>query len=115
MDSRIAEMLPLTHLTYHIMVAVGEGPLHGYAITKAVADLSRGRITAGTGTFYSALRRMLDDGVLEEVEQPEDIGGSDSRRRFYAMTPFGRRVLAAERERLRELLDVGDAGYRPVG
>lgn len=115
MESSIAEMLPLTHLTYHILLVLREEPLHGYAISKEVAELSRGRITPGTGTFYSALHRMLDDGLVEEVDQPDEIEGSDSRRRFYALTRFGGQVLAAERSRLTELLEVGGATYRPAG
>ena len=114
-DEAVEGLLPLTHLTYHIMLTVRLGPMHGYAISKAVAELSRGRVAPGTGTFYSALRRMMDEGVLEEVDQPEGVDGRDSRRRFYALTELGRAVLDAERERLRALLtldgpDVATAG-----
>ena len=75
-------LLPLTHLTYHIMLALGSGGLHGYAIVKSVKDRSDGAISPGTGTFYSALRRMMDEGVLKEVEEPVEVSGSDSRRRY---------------------------------
>jgi DNA-binding PadR family transcriptional regulator len=98
-------LLPLTHLTYHIMLALGEGRSHGYAIVKSVRDRSHGAISPGTGTFYSALRRMLDEGVLVEVDQPPGFDGSDSRRRFYELSPFGRQVLSAETTRLRELVE----------
>lgn len=114
-EREILALLPLTHLSYHVMLTLRTGPLHGYAISKAVAELSRGRLTPGTGTFYSALRRMMEEAVLEEVEQPETVDGSDSRRRFYALTPFGRRVLEAEGERLRELLELCGAGLSPAG
>ncbi len=99
-----AQMLPLTHLTYHIMIAVRDGAQHGYAIMKRVDDLSGGRITPGTGTFYSALRRMLEEGTLVEVEEPSGVEGHDARRRYYELTAFGRDVLAAERSRLSDLL-----------
>ena len=61
-DDAVEGLLPLTHLTHHIMLTVRLGPMHGYAISKAVAELSRGRVAPGTGTFYSALRRMMDEG-----------------------------------------------------
>lgn len=97
-------LLPLTHLTYHIMLSLGEGGLHGYAIVKSVKERSEGAISPGTGTFYSALRRMLDEGVLVEMDEPVDASGNDSRRRYYELSPFGRQVLSAETNRLRELV-----------
>jgi len=99
------ELLPLTHLSYHIMLSLGEGGLHGYAIVKSVKERSDGAISPGTGTFYSALRRMLDEGVLAEVEEPSDADGHDSRRRYYELSSFGRQVLVAETSRLRELVE----------
>ncbi len=98
-------LLPLTHLTYHIMLSLSERGLHGYAIVKSVKDRSDGAISPGTGTFYSALKRMLDEGVLVEVNAPEGASGSDSRRRYYELSPFGRQVLATETSRLRELVE----------
>jgi DNA-binding PadR family transcriptional regulator len=114
-SEEIGALLPLTHLTYHIMLTVRREPLHGYAISKAVAELSQGRVAPGTGTFYSALRRMMEEGMLEEVDQPHGVDGNDSRRRFYALTDLGRAVLDAERARLQALLtldgpDVATAG-----
>jgi DNA-binding PadR family transcriptional regulator len=101
-----AEMLPLTHLSYHIMLALRNGALHGYGISKTVDEMSRGRLTPGTGTFYSAIRRMLDEGVLEEVGEPADAESHDSRRRYYGLTQFGRRVMAAEGARLADLVSL---------
>lgn len=102
------DLIPLTHLTYHIMLVMRAGPSHGYAIARDVDQLSRGRLKPGTGTFYSAIRRMIDEAVLEEVDRPADADSEDSRRRYYALTPFGREVLAAERVRLTELLGMTD-------
>lgn len=106
------ELIPLTHLTYHIMLVMRDGPSHGYAIARDVDRLSRGRLKPGTGTFYSAIRRMMDEAVIEEVDRPAHADSEDSRRRYYALTRFGREVLAAERARLTELLglDEGSAG-----
>ena len=97
MNTRDPEaLLPLTHLSYHIMLALQDGASHGYAITKRVDVLSRGRITPGTGTFYSALKRMLEEGVLDQADPPSDADSTDSRRRYYALTALGRSVLRAE-------------------
>lgn len=90
-------LLPLTPLTLQILVSLGTEPLHGYAVVKDVREATEGRINPGTGTFYSAIHRMRDEGLIEEVD--ERIGG-DSRRRYYALTDFGRAVLEAEAQRL---------------
>ena len=115
LDEEIEALLPLTHLTYHIMLAVRREPMHGYAISKAVAELSQGRVAPGTGTFYSALRRMMEEAVLEEVEQPQGVDGNDSRRRFYALTELGRAVLEAERDRLQALLSLDGPDMATAG
>ncbi len=98
-------MLPLTHLSYHIMLAVADHDLHGYAIIKNVRDRSQRTINPGTGTFYSAIKRMLDEGLLEDAAEPEGSRSHDSRRKFYGLTTFGRNVLLAETQRLEELLN----------
>lgn len=94
--------LPLTHLAYHLLLSLAEEPAHGYALVQRVRERSGGMIDPGTGSFYSVVRALSDDGLIEEVESPEP--SADSRRRYYAVTPFGRAVLVAEAHRLEELL-----------
>ena len=96
--------LPLTHLSFHILLAVAEQDLHGYAIVQAVEALSGGALTPGTGTFYSAIHRLQGDALLAEVNPPPDADRTDARRRYYRLTALGRRVLAAETERLAHLV-----------
>lgn len=90
-------LLPLTPLTLQILVTLVAEPLHGYAVAKEVREATAGRINPGTGTFYSAIHRMSDEGLIEEIDAPRD---GDARRRYYAITEFGRDVLGAEVRRL---------------
>ena len=97
-------MLPLTHLSYHVMLAIADGPLHGYGIIKEVALRTDGAMELEAGTLYAAIKRMNDEGLLEDAPSPQE--GGDSRRRYYRLTDFGRDVLEAESQRLASLLRV---------
>ena len=96
--------IPLTPRTFHILLAVLDGPEHGYAIMKEVDVRSEGRVRIGPGTLYEAINRLVGQGLLEEVETREDAPSDRCRRRFYALTPLGRRVLHLEAERLASLV-----------
>lgn len=92
--------LPLKADVLEIMLAIAEEPMHGYAILSHVRERTQGRVALETGPLYRRLRRLLDDGLVQEVEVPDDTGGGDDRRRYYAPSELGRRVLALEAERL---------------
>lgn len=98
-----AELLPLTPQAFHILLALAGGEMHGYGIMQAVAERSDGAVRLGPGTLYGAIRRMLEQGVLEETSGPRGAK-EDERRRYYRLTPFGRRVLSAEADRLEALV-----------
>ena len=100
----VSTHLPLTHLSFHVLLAVTQGDLHGYAIVKAVEELSAGALAPGTGTFYSAIHRLQSDGLLAEVDPPSSDRGRGPRRRYYRLTELGAQVLAAEMKRLEALL-----------
>jgi DNA-binding PadR family transcriptional regulator len=100
-----AHLLPLKHATYQILLALGDGSLHGYAIMQAVAAMTDGRETILPGTLYAALARMVEEQLVEESAPRDDLSGGPSRR-YYRRTSFGRAVARAESERLRALLDV---------
>ena len=99
--------LPLTHLSYHVMLAIADRPLHGYGIIKEVAARTDGSMELEAGTLYAAIKRMNDEGLLQDAPAPQQ--GGDSRRRYYRLTDFGREVLEAECERLASLLAVARA------
>lgn len=103
------ELLPLTPLTLQILVTLAGEPLHGYAIVKQVREATNERINPGTGTFYSAIHRMSDEGLIEEIDAPDQ---GDARRRIYAITDFGRAVLEAEADRLGEVVELARAARR---
>lgn len=96
---------PLSETTFLILVSLGSGPKHGYAIMKEVEALSQGRVLLGTGTLYGAIKRLLADGWISRLELPEDA--NDGReRKSYALTPRGRQALTVETRRLQELVEL---------
>jgi DNA-binding PadR family transcriptional regulator len=96
--------LPLNPRVFAILVALLEGPAHGYRIRQEVDERSQGTITLDPGSLYRTIAKLLDDGILEEVDAPNHEASDDPRRRYYAVTAFGRELAAAEAARLRTLL-----------
>lgn len=100
----VQEQIPLSESAFYIILSLAAGPRHGYAILKEVEALSDGRVVLSTGTLYGALKRMLEDGWIERVEETEADGTHPGReRKTYRLTEIGRRILEAESARLRRL------------
>jgi DNA-binding PadR family transcriptional regulator len=97
-------VLPLTPLSLAVLMALADGPMHGYALMKEIERQALGRMRPGTGTMYAALDRMIAEGLLAESTRPR---GEDERRRYYAITAWGRAVARAELERLAKLVELG--------
>lgn len=97
------EFLPLSVLSFHILLALGEAPCHGYAIGKEVEQRSDGKLNPTTGGLYQALRRLTEDGLIEPAPEAA-ADSSDSRRQYFRLTPLGRRVAALEARRLHDLV-----------
>jgi len=89
---------------FPILVALGEGPRHGYAIIKEVAAATSGEVQLNPGTLYTTIKRLLDDGLIRETSAPARTESSDERRRYYALTAAGRKAAQSELERLRGLI-----------
>ena len=89
------QFLPLTHLAYHLLLALAEAPAHGYALVERIRERSGGVVDPGTGSFYSIIKNLSDAALIEELD-----AGDDRRRRSYAITPLGAAVLVAETDRL---------------
>ena len=98
---------PLTEATFFILLSLSPAPKHGYAILKEVQALSHGRIAFSTGTLYGAIRRLLEQGWIKRVSDPVP-NPTDRERKAYALTDKGRRVVSAEMERLRSVLDTAE-------
>jgi len=92
--------LPLPPATFHILLALADGELHGYAIMKGVAARSEGTVRLGPGTLYGSLKRLLEAGLVEEGRERADPERGDERRRYYRLTPLGLSVVRAEARRL---------------
>lgn len=106
----IDDQLPLTEATFFILLSLAHGPNHGYGMMKDVEDLSHGRITLGTGTLYGAIKRLLDQGWIARSEAESESGGRE--RKAYTLTDLGRRILAAETDRLQSLASAGRTRLR---
>lgn len=102
-------LLPLPPATFHILAAVADGELHGYAIMQDVAARTDGQIRLSAGTLYRSIQRMLDQGLIKEVSQRPPAENDDERRRYYRITPFGTAVAKAESRRLAQMLKIARA------
>ena len=109
----MAGFLPLKPAWFHILLTLSEQPSHGYAIRQAVQARTEGRIQLWPATLYGSLSEIEESGLIDEW-QP---GGAldDVARRFYKLTPVGRRVLVAETERLEGLVRLARAALRGRG
>lgn len=103
--------LPLTPAVFHILLALAQGNRHGYGVITDVRERTAGRIRLGTGTLYTAIKRLLDQGLIDEVAD-----GTDDRRRTYRLLPLGSEVARAEAARLQALLGIAaERDLLPVG
>ena len=96
--------LPLTPAVLDIVVALGDGELHGYGIMREVRRRTDGGRRLAPGTLYRSLRQMQERGLVEESEERPDAGLEDERRRYYRLTDVGRKVAVAEVKRLEGLV-----------
>jgi DNA-binding PadR family transcriptional regulator len=109
----VEERPPLPLATFHILLALAEGPRHGYAIIQDVAVRTEGALRLSAGTLYRSIQRMMEEGLLSEVDRRPAAGG-DERRRYYRITPFGTAVARAEARRLADLVKLARAaGFAP--
>jgi DNA-binding PadR family transcriptional regulator len=103
------ELLPLSPAVFHVLLALADAERHGYGIIKEVEARTDGRVRLGPGTLYGSIKRMLEQGLVAESDERPDAELDDERRRYYRLTDFGRRVAAAEAERLAGLVKVARA------
>ena len=96
--------MTVTPSILHILFALGDGPLHGYAIMREIERISDGKVRMGPGTLYGAVKKLLASGWIEEVEGRRGSGKDDERRRYYRLTGLGARILNSEVSRMRALL-----------
>ena len=105
----IDALLPLPPATFHILVALSDRELHGYAIIQDIAARTEGAVRLGAGTLYRTIHRLLEQGLLIEIQERPDPEIDDERRRYYRMTPLGLAVARAESRRLAGLITLARA------
>jgi len=96
----------LTTSAFYILLSLSIQDRHGYEILKDVTLSSAGRVKMGPGILYTTLKRLLEVGLIVEVDGRADADRDDSRRRYYRLTHQGRAVLASELERMEQALKV---------
>jgi len=110
----VDDLLPLQPAVFHILMVLAEGDNHGYAIIGAIAARTDGRVKIGAGTLYRSIQRMLEDALVTEVDERPAPEEDDERRRYYRITPFGRKAAMAETQRLADLVKLArSSGLAP--
>ena len=94
----------LSRTAIHVLLAIGPEERHGYAIMREIARMTDGATQLGPGGVYTTIRRLLDDGLIEESDERPDLEVDDQRRRYYRLTGTGRAVAATEVRRLEALV-----------
>lgn len=90
---------------FHILLALAAGDQHGYAIMQDVLMRTGGQLRLSPGTLYGSIKRMLEQGLVIELRASQRPKDDDERRRYYRLTPIGRKVARAEAERMADLLE----------
>ncbi len=105
----VQALLPLPLATFHILLALADEDRHGYAILQDIAERTAGELKLGAGTLYRSISRMLEAGLILEIDERPAPEEDDERRRYYRITPFGAAVARAETGRLMELVRLARA------
>jgi DNA-binding PadR family transcriptional regulator len=100
--------------TFHILVSLADRDRHGYSILLDVSERTGGQLRLSPSTLYAAIKRLLEQGLIEELAERPDPDHDDERRRYYRLTSLGRQVAKAEARRLERLLaDARATGLLP--
>ncbi len=108
------DLLPLAPAVFHILLSLADGERHGYALKREIAARTDGRMRLGPGVLYGSIAKMLAQGLIEESDDRPDPHLDDERRRYYRITAFGRKVAHAEAARMRTLVDLATARFKPA-
>jgi DNA-binding PadR family transcriptional regulator len=100
------EFLPLKPHWFHVLLSLDGADQHGYGIMQEVLDRTSGKVRLWPATLYGTLKRLMEADLIEESSRRPAAGDDDPRRRYYRLTLLGRRVLAAESQRLEDLIRV---------
>lgn len=104
----IDALLPLSLPIFHMLLALTEGERHGYALKREILQRTGGKLNLASGALYGSIDKMLEQGLIEESGERPDSHLDDERRRYYRVTPLGRRAVQAEAVRLRQLVRLAE-------
>jgi len=99
----VADLTPLSPALFHILLSLGAGERHGYAIKREISKRTDGKLNLGPGVLYGSIKKLMELGLIEESDERPDPHLDDERRRYYRITARGRKVAQAEADRMREL------------
>lgn len=100
------QFLPLKPHWFHVMLSLADQEQHGYGIMQEVLERTEGKVRLWPATLYGTIKRLIEADLIEESEERPAPEVDDARRKYYRLTRLGRRVLAAESERLEDLVRV---------
>jgi DNA-binding PadR family transcriptional regulator len=98
------DALPMRSVDFLVLLMLAQGERHGYGIMQDVLEHTEGDLELEAGSLYRTIRRLSDEKLLEEAARRPAPDLDDERRRYYRLTPYGRRVVSAEAARLRSLV-----------
>lgn len=90
--------------SFHILITLADRERHGYSIMQEIADRTFGKVQLSPSSLYSAIKRLLEAGLIEELDERPDPEHDDVRRRYYRVTRAGRRAAIEEARQLQQLL-----------
>jgi DNA-binding PadR family transcriptional regulator len=100
----VDRLLPLKPKVLHVLLSVADGPRHGYSIMQEVGERTEGQVRLWPAALYTLLRELEQSDFIAESNARPAAGEDDERRRYFALTPFGKRVLDAEVRRLEAIV-----------
>jgi DNA-binding PadR family transcriptional regulator len=106
---KIESFLPLTPAVFHVLLSLADGEKHGYVISKEIARRTDNEVRLSAGTLYGIIKRLLEDGFIEESDDRPDFSLDDQRRRYYRLTKLGCALAEAEAERMERVLAMARA------
>lgn len=113
MRTRADRSGPPSTAVLSMLFALGDQALHGYGIMKQVEERTAGRVSLLPSSLYATIKRMLLEGLIEEVPDQASEAAPGRPRRLYRMTDRGRELAAREAERMAALLDMARANQAP--
>jgi DNA-binding PadR family transcriptional regulator len=113
-SNSVERFLPLRPHWFHVLLSLAGEEQHGYAIMQEVLDRTGGKVRLWPATLYGTLKRLIEEDLIAESDERPAPESDDARRRYYRLTPLGRRVLSAESERLEDLVRIIRAKRRAM-